>query len=907
MICCSISEEEARRRPSIRTLTIRYILAHLKYLHKGGKIDILKIRPICTGLFHHLRDDPTELAKETLSVTEQHILKDDELPRSAKSALLVQQNLERVTELATRLHDDNAAAEAAFEWLKSVCTIPLYGVLRTSRWYPPGTAKTNHDRTVHQMIDLGLDSIDFYDRASRPDVRNITLLTWIHNLRPQSNTRERELVLTCFGSAPELVAAYFAERNLQLEPKLSNTWMGYASFLFEVVQLPVPDLMGNETDELAQLPPQTNVMIESILPRPLTQKALTKCLNQSSELIMFFTVRLLVLAFQKLTEVRSQLSKCAAGSSKKGHAVLWHDASERLVTRFTERCPAVKDVMAAFRKKPDNDEHALQREALTRLLELYFEVTPLEAMEDQFDVSAVLTAALLRQEATQDSGQSETGVRELRALELEHLLQIARQSTGMRWVHKQGALRHSPILTLLRIHSKDVRNRSIRGLINHVLTENNILDSTAACDALVTVLGQDICSGVEVYEFLDDCFLRATRKPVKYLDDLEAVAASTYGTQVGGIAYPDAFTAVLLEQAPFIIAKPKDTKDQLEAFVNSYIELLMHDSERADVLESIRDTIAGLEGFNWVQKFADPGSLLGKVRLLEPTAVEAEQPASVVAEDTANIFDPVPKEPEDHPELVKWARKDLDMSLEDGDIDALILCLCSRYQDVRTQALTQLHKLESGLLNSSIEDKDPIYVLLGELLETYEQHYLPSAEALPYLAGTFAAHALRVQMEPTHLIYPKVNQFLNKGPEWRINKLPSYWLKNTNISLPEQDDAYWREVQWVLDWFVDGLRTPADLETLRRAAVFEKAMSLFASPGAAAHKQIRHKVQELLWRATFVDGGSTTIVTRAGVLSWLDYVKGKIGEVETVLRQRIVETFDREKIKSWSGLEVDEL
>ena len=93
---------------------------------------------------------------------------------------------------------------------------------------------------------------------------------------------------------------------MQLEPKLSNTWIGYASFLFEVVQLPIPEYLGNE-NEFALLPPQTNVMIESILPRPLTQKVLTRCLNQSSELITFFAIRLLVLAFEKM-RVRSLLA-----------------------------------------------------------------------------------------------------------------------------------------------------------------------------------------------------------------------------------------------------------------------------------------------------------------------------------------------------------------------------------------------------------------------------------------------------------------------------------------------------------------------------------------------------------------------------------------------------------------------
>ena len=299
---CSIPAEDLHRRPSIRTWAIRYILAHLKYLHEGAKTDLLKSHSICTGLFQHLRSDPPDLINELLSTLEQQVLKNDTLPRSAKLSLLVQQNLERVTEVATRSQEGHAAAESAFRWLTAVCSNPSYGILRTSGWYPPGTSSVEDIRLGNNTIDLGLDSIEFYDRGSRPDVRNTTLLAWLQTLRPHSSLKERELVLACFTSAPELVAAYFSEKNMQLDPKLSNTWIGYASFLFEVVQLPVPDYLGHE-NELAQLPPQTAIMIESILPRPLTQKILTRCLGQDSELISFFAVRILILAFEKLAKV----------------------------------------------------------------------------------------------------------------------------------------------------------------------------------------------------------------------------------------------------------------------------------------------------------------------------------------------------------------------------------------------------------------------------------------------------------------------------------------------------------------------------------------------------------------------------------------------------------------------------
>ncbi|TKA77425.1 hypothetical protein B0A55_04812 [Friedmanniomyces simplex] len=290
------SDEEAKRKPSIRTLTVRYVLAHLKYLHEGGKIDLLSARPLCASLLQHLSQDPSDLVNELLSITEQNVLKDAELPRSVKATLLTQHNLERVTEVATRSGDEHPSSDRAFAWLKVVCTVSSYGILRASGWYPAGTTNVEgHPGETDSAIDLGVDTLDFYDRNDRPDFRNTILHGWLQTLRPHTDSKERELVIMCFESAPELVAPYFAEKHMLLEPKLSNTWIGYASFVFEVIKLPVPAYLGNaEGTHFADLPPQTNIVLESLLPRPLTQKILARCLNQNSELITFFAVRILV-------------------------------------------------------------------------------------------------------------------------------------------------------------------------------------------------------------------------------------------------------------------------------------------------------------------------------------------------------------------------------------------------------------------------------------------------------------------------------------------------------------------------------------------------------------------------------------------------------------------------------------
>ena len=327
---------------------------------------------------------------------------------------------------------------------------------------------------------------------------------------------------------------------------------------------------------------------------------------------------------------------------------------------------------------------------------------------------------------------------------------------------------------------------------------------------------------------------RAARQAVKYLDSIESLIPETWqaGDHSGDGEQPlSNLVAVFLEQAPFVISKPETVKSELETLISHYVELLMYSNERSAVLEAVQHALVHRHGFSAKSNYSDPEAILDKVRVPERAATDTAEHREVVDEETAIPFSSPPVESDNHPELYKWARKDLDIAVDDGDVDAVILCLCSQYPDIRKQVLSQLHKLEENLLNSTLENKDPMYILVGELIETYEHHCVPKSEALPYLAGCFATHALRVQTEPAHFMYPKVNKFLNKGPEWRIRKMPSYWIENTVLSLPEEDDAYWKEAQWVLDWLIDGLRTSSDLEILRRTGVFEKVMSLCSSPG----------------------------------------------------------------------------
>lgn len=899
-----VSDEEAKRKPAIRTLTVRYVLSLLKHLHEGGKIDILKNKHICGALFCMLRTDPADSIEELLNTIEQSVLKDSELPRSSKAAILTPQNLERVTVIATRGDEEHPSRDRALTWLLSVCSKPEYGVLRKAGWYPPGTTKRRSEHSIG-VIDLGLDSLEFYDTEEPHTIRNSILLAFCLSLRPHLDERERKLLLACFRTAPELVAAYFSDKTMQLDPKLTNTWIGYASLLFQIVTLPVPAKFGEE--ELGTLPPQSSIIIENVLPRPLTQHILTRCLNQNNDLVTFFAVRILVLSFQKLAKILEQLRVQQHAETR----ILWEEAASRLLQSFVSRCPKLKDAIAVFRRMADDEQHALQREAITRLLRLYYEVLPLQALEDQFDVSSALTTALIRSEEQTANTERETKC--LRDLELRHLLNIARHSTGTKWFHKQGGLSFSPIVTLLRI-SRHSQDKDLRTLMDHVFTEQGILtkgrnpSTASALDALLASVA-NLDDSSTVWTFLDDCIGRASRKPVKYVDDLEAVRASLKGKASDSTLsnqLPSILAAVLLEQAPFVASKLDIDGEANASWLVLFLTVLQTTSDGGYPASAVLTQTLAIPG---MQAFVPSDDVLENMDLAPQTQESSgdrdqDEPANTPSPATLPFHTPT-EEPTSHPELTRWSQKDVELAIEDGDIDALILCLCSRHLDIRRQGFTALTRLKTQLHNTpSFANHAQIALLIGELTETFEQTYLAKDKVpLPYIAGTFAVRALHVQNNPSHTMYPKLNKYLMRGPEWRVTRMPNYFLSNTVLNLPEEDDGYWKEITWVLDWLVDGLRTLPDLDILRRGEVFEKVLALWSSPGAAAHRGVRERVEELVWRATCVEGGSNVLVTRSGILSWLGMAgNGSGGEVSKLLLDKVKEKCDGERVKRWTGL-----
>ncbi|KAG9722785.1 hypothetical protein KCU73_g13883, partial [Aureobasidium melanogenum] len=434
-----------------------------------------------------------------------------------------------------------------------------------------------------------------------------------------------------------------------------------------------------------------------------------------------------------------------------------------------------KDVIAAFRKI--SDDNILQKEAISRLLRMYYQVTPQAALEEKFDVSQALTIAMSRVETV----TSETENYAFRLLELQHLLVIAQCSAGMRWWHKQGSLKFSPFTTLLRLSAQTPANQSTGSefinLLQSVIDEHSILQQQTKeppVNALIASLADDEAwkPSEALYTFIDDCLGRLVRKPIKYLDDLDELAG---GSDHGKIL--SALVMVCLEQIPFTTKLPESDRVNVLMWFSRFLELLKVMGEDVELLQLIRQRVTDLPVVSSVELEPTLRSITSRrqsdddktsVPLSSSDRKSTRQPLA---------FSEPPVEKQNHPELSRWQQKDLDESLENGDIDSLILCLSSQDSSVRLQAHAAIRKLMLKVKESTNDDKDQIYLLLGELSETVAE-LSPSSigqQPLPYLITVFATQALGILQDPSHFMYPKINKYLNKGPVWNIGKLANHW------------------------------------------------------------------------------------------------------------------------------------
>lgn len=910
---------------SVRGCAIRFLFANMVLQRAMNKADLLGHRSITSAWMKDIKDDPSEEVMQSLEIIHKHVVRDDALQRRAKTSLFTEWVLGRLATLYGYIPTDLAGQAASLvrervhRLLLLVCTESKAGVL-----FPQNSVRADAAQDISSELNLRsdrADEIDVGDTTSRAGhgrsgpVRNLRLAAFALHLRPHSDSLQRDLLLNIFRAAPELLPDYFSQkRTFSFDPKITATWIGYCAFIHAVIQMPIAETYHRSRSTLSQ-PSATSIVIESILPQPLTQRVLARCLHQSSPLISLFVVRLLVAAFKKLAAALRVI-----GSDSDVPFYSRERMSSGLVNEFCRRCPKMKDVITLFRSTAEAQD--LQREAITRLLTMYYDVTPQVAFDELFDISVSLSQVIngLASKAAESQAPA------FQSLELEHLLRVAAGTPNMRWTHKAEHLELSPFATLLKLYvesdNSPLRQR-VRALLEGVSAETQLLQAETtvpAVDALLASLQEAHQSGSAAgsYGFLDNAISRFIRRPVYYEDFLHSLP----DPKAAGQTRPDSgpvsrILVALAEQWPHLCRLDTLNPSQKLAAAKTMAKFLGYCrsiGEDAASLACLRGLL--VRGAQDAACEAVFKTALEDVELPPSTHSIAEAILDLPERgvDTALVHsspqaeagpDPFDEEtPAPIPgtkSLFRWMNKDVQEAAEDGDLGELVMCLCADELSTRVQAWSALSKFVVRLEASSYIEKEMLALLIQETIHTAKDviHQRP----FPTFLGSFASRAILVEADPQHVLYAKLNKFLHAGPTWDLERVPL--LRAILLSPPEKDDSTVAELEWFLGFVYQGLRTPEDVNVYRHGSVFERCLISYSS--LHTPDRLKRRVLQIVGRATAVEGGSTTLLTRFGLLSWAQ-ARLALDDPNTPLLRRLTarlcETGDRQRLLLWSGEDV---
>lgn len=427
---------EGYQKPTVRKNALRYFLANLKLQNQVGKTYLVTQGKIIQAIFQDINDDAPSVVHEVLETFKKYVVLDQALSRATKNLIFTDWILTRIATLYDYQikHDSETPSfniqELAHSFLLGLCTVAEYGILLTQAEAP--LSETFEGGSFGSETELEVE-LNTNKPRKQLSIQNVTLASFLQVLRPHANVMQNELVISIFQAAPELIADYFSKkRSFYFEPKLTATWVGYSMFLLASIQLPID---GGHLHTWSRghrlVPPPLHVLMESILPSPLTQKAITRCLNQSTTLITFFAIRILIASCQKFEKTLELL--VVTSQNLQGQALShWKNTIIKLKLEFGKRCPEMSHIIKVFRCCPR--ENKLLREASTRLLATYYKILPQLALKEKFDTSAAISAAFSDHKSMNNRSVSMN----LQILEFSNVLEIAFFSPDLRWWHKTG-------------------------------------------------------------------------------------------------------------------------------------------------------------------------------------------------------------------------------------------------------------------------------------------------------------------------------------------------------------------------------------------------------------------------------------------------------------------------------------
>lgn len=284
--------------------------------------------------------------------------------------------------------------------------------------------------------------------------------------------------------------------------------------------------------------------------------------------------------------------------------------------------------------------------------------------------------------------------------------------------HPSGSASLSPFTTLLRLYCRETplsRDNLSRDLLQQILEKAHILscNKIPSIDLLRHSLLETQAS-IEVYNFLDNCYLQLVQKVVIYHERMASLKAEhSLKFENSQKENVDLLLIAIADQWPFLRRASKSAVvGSISRWLASYLDLSKQAGRNLELLCLIRDEILqstkdATARSMFAQALQAPSSK-GATEIFQSNKTRQDKADKLTENsETTSISRPSgqelslhlepPKEDENHQVLMRWTKERIPDVVLEGTIGELIMCLCSQHEDVRRQALDALRKFRNSL------------------------------------------------------------------------------------------------------------------------------------------------------------------------------------------------------------------
>nr|XP_019014593.1 uncharacterized protein I206_00676 [Kwoniella pini CBS 10737]OCF53374.1 hypothetical protein I206_00676 [Kwoniella pini CBS 10737] len=657
-------ENDPLDKPDIRHLILRTILPLLSTSSFQAHA-----RSILPALYSGLAADPPITVLRVLTSLWDAISGPSVgLNRRTSLVLFHEKSLEHLWQLLSRQDVDQTTGRTVSElseaFLEEITTVPGQGICFADEgWYP---RRIEVDSAIRNQDD-GVTTFNGGVGHSRNDdwkkgLHNRILgnvVRKVGNKAVDDGDLVGKWLTKVFEACPELIAGYWAHSALAVEPRLNARWVATMAYIGRIISLPPPGLhtfrqpappgSNASITPYRANPPATAVVIESILPSPLTKSHIMKGLQHTDGLVQHVTAITLARGLQKLSLVQDLLltiEKEVEATPSTSQENPWIRARKDLEMEARKRIPELSVIIAFAQKaatmappEPETDaelalasKSAMLTEIALRIFGLCNKTIPSLAAEMKFDVGRLLvsaSSASAERRARRDA--REGSVISFEALSQLHVLQLLGEVKDWNWMNKAAGSQYTYLYHILLLNlstRQPVTSAKTVALLKHLLVptllfEHDPSELSIWLEALPKASDRSsgpmlLAQQIHLLSFLDDCFRRAIKLPYRYLEDsfgivpgyfdytrsnqmispvLMAIIEQLGAKTIGQLISTEAAGVVLVYMRRIILGLIGKSKDFqfLQAVVGKFEEMLEKAKEAGQARSGLMGVVQGMK------------------------------------------------------------------------------------------------------------------------------------------------------------------------------------------------------------------------------------------------------------------------------------------------------------------------